>query len=257
MLNSRIRRGFHSSILVLLTLGLTVGIFSPSTKILAGPSGWIGTLPDNNWTDLNLGEIAPATGAQLPNEPIFLRYLTQLLGNDWLGADWLYIGLADYRYPAFDINGQQLYVTNPVTGAKTPQWNYARFWTEPGPALLKIGDTLWVWGYDAGTHKVFADSILVNPPTRVAQPDDVGAYGRILSVSAQTITVQNSEGIRSTVTVDQYTTYSFPSGEGLSRPQDGLWLSIAWLTGFAGLLGRYEGFHGTYRGILRLDFSQP
>jgi hypothetical protein len=111
MLNSRIRRGFRSSIPVLLTLGLTVGIFSPSTKILAGPSGWIGKLPGNNWTDLKLGEFAPAAGAQLPNEPIFLRYLTQLLGNDWLGADWLYIGLADYRYPAFDKNGQQLYVT--------------------------------------------------------------------------------------------------------------------------------------------------
>jgi len=78
-----------------------------------------------------------------------------------------------------------------------------------------------------------------------------------IAVSGQTITIQDLEGIRSIVSVDPYTTYSFPKGAGLPHPKDGLWLNISWLTGPCGLLGRYDGFHGTYRGILRLDFNQP
>lgn len=257
MFNYRYQRGLLSFLLVLLTIGLAVGIFSPSAKSLAGPWGWIGTLLCENNIDLKSGEFATVVSSQHTNEPVFLRCLTRLLGNDWLGADWLYIGLSDYRYPVLDQYGQQLYVTNPVTGVKTPQWNSARFWTDPGPVLLKIEDTLWVWGYDAGSSTFYGDNILVNPPARVAPPDDVGAYGRVLAVSAQTITLQDPDGIRYTVTVDPYTTYSFPSGEGLARPHDGVWLNISWLTGSAGLLGRYNGFHGTYRGILRMDFSQP
>jgi hypothetical protein len=90
----------------------------------------------------------------------------------------------------------------------------------------------------------------------VGPPDDVSAFGSILTVTAQTITIQDANGIRSTAIVDQYTTYSFPMGEGLPRPQNGLWVHISWLTGSTGWLGCYDGFHGTYRGILRLDFSR-
>jgi hypothetical protein len=150
-----------------------------------------------------------------------------------------------------------LFITNPDTSEKTPVWNYARFWTDPGPALLKPGEIIWVWGYPAGGHLFYADNILVEPPARVAPPDEVNTSGRVLSVVAQTITIQDAAGIRSTVTVDQYTTYSFPAGEGMPRPKDGLWLNTSWLTGSTGLLGRYAGYHGSYHGILRLDFSEP
>ncbi|OGN89341.1 MAG: hypothetical protein A2Y88_09570 [Chloroflexi bacterium RBG_13_48_10] len=169
----------------------------------------------------------------------------------------MYIGLGEYRYPALDKNGQQVSLTDPVTGTKTLQWNYSRFWTDPGPALLKIGDTLWVWGFDSGSHVFFADNIQVNPPARVAPPDDVSAFGNVIDITGQDITLQEPMGIRTRVIVDPYTTYSFPAGDGLPRPEDGCWLHISWLTGSTGLLGRYNGFHGIHRGILRLDFSQP
>ena len=252
-----IRRGFRASIQMLLPLVFMIGIFPESTKNTPGPMKWTGLVPHSNQADLNPVGFALGVNSKPANAPIFLRYLTRLLGDDWLGADWMYIGLGEYRYPALDENGQQLYVTNPISGVNTPQWKYARFWIDPGPALLAVSDTLWLWGYDAGSHTVYADDLLVNPPASIAPPDDVRAFGRVLAVSGQTITIQDPGGIRSTVTVDPYTTYSFPKGEGLPRPKDGLWLKISWLTGPAGLLGRYDGFHGTYRGILRLDFSQP
>ena len=71
----------------------------------------------------------------------------------------------------------------------------------------------------------------------------------------RTVTIEDAGGIQSTVTVDQDTTYEFPVGEGLPRPEDGLWLKIAGLTGADGLLKQYSGFHGNSRGILRLDFG--
>jgi hypothetical protein len=257
MLKPKIIRDFRASIQMLLTLVLMIGISSSSAKNSPDPIKSTGLLPYDDQADLKPVDFHLVVSSKSPIEPIVLRYLTRLLGDDWLGADWMYIGLGEYRYPALDENGRQLYVINPLTGVKTPQWKYARFWTDPGPASLTVSDTLWVWGYDAGSHRVYADSLLVNPPASLAPPDNVSASGKVLAVSGQTITIQDSAGIRSIVTVDAYTTYSFRHGEGLPRPKDGLWLNISWLTGPAGLLGRYDGFHGTYRGILRLDFSPP
>jgi hypothetical protein len=252
-----IHRRMQASIRMLLTMVLLIGIVPSSATNPNDPMKWIGLMPHSNLADLNYVKITHKDSTPPPNEPIFLRYLTQLIGDDWLGADWVYVGLGDYRYPALDEIGQRLYVTNPLTGVKTPQWNYTRFWIDPGPALLKVSDTMWVWGYEVGSHTIYADNILVDPPARIAPPEGVSAFGRVLAISGQTIIIQDPIGIKSTVTVDSSTTYSFLNGEGLPRPKDGLWLHISWLTGPAGLLGRYEGFHGSYRGILRLDFYQP
>ena len=257
MLKSMILRGFRASTPMLVTLVLMIGIFPSSAQNPPDPMTWPGLVLHDSHFDLKPVDFSLVVNSKPDKEPILLRYLTRLLGNDWLGADWVYIGLEDYRYPALNENGQQLYVTNPLTNVKTPQWKYARFWTDPGPALLTASDTLWVWGYDAGSHVIYADSLLINPPPRMAPPVDVSAFGKLLAISGQTINIQDPGGIRSTVIVDSYTTYSFPDGEGIPCPKDGLWLNISWLTGPAGLLGRYDGFHGTFRGILRLDFSQP
>ena len=247
----------QASIHMLLTMVLLIGIVPSSAIKPNDPMTWNGQMPHSNQADLNDVKITHKDSTPPPKEPILLRYLTQLIGNDWLGADWVYVGLGEYRYPALDDIGQRLYVTNPLTGVKTPQWNYTRFWIDPGPASLKESDTLWVWGYEASSHAIYADNVLVDPPTRIAPPEGVSAFGRVLTILGQTITIQDPNGIKSTVTVDSNTTYSFLNGEGLPRPKDGLWLHISWLTGPAGLLGRYDGFHGSYRGILRLDFNQP
>jgi hypothetical protein len=194
---------------------------------------------------------------QLKQEPILLRYLIRLIGNDWLGANWVYLGLVPYRYPQLDTNGKQATRTNPVDGNQVPLWNSTRFWVDPGPALLKPGDTLWVWGFSSDAHTILADTIQVNPPGRVAAPIDVSASGYIRAVIGETITLQDASGIDYTIAVDAYTSYSFPPNEGLARPQRGKWWNISWLTGANGLLGIYDGYHGNYRGLLRFDFSKP
>ncbi|OGO60724.1 MAG: hypothetical protein A2032_05620 [Chloroflexi bacterium RBG_19FT_COMBO_49_13] len=257
MINSPIHPGHRVFILLFLVSILQPGIFSRSTKTYAHPLSWIRMNPLAKRTEYNPVQFARLENTQDTNQPTLLRYFTRLFGNDWLGADWVYIGLSDYRYPALDKNGQQLYVSDPLTGVKTAQWRYARFWTDPGPGLLKIGDTLWVWGFDAGAYTIYADSILVNLPVRVAPPADVTTSGNILSVMGQTLSILDAGGLKYTISVDPFTTFSFSAGEGLPRPREGLWLNISWLTGSTGLLGRYNGFHGAYHGILRLDFSRP
>lgn len=242
---------------LLLFVVVIISVFNPSTIPVYAHTGWQGSMSVKQVSISDPFGSMISSSTHLKSEPILLHYLIRLIGNDWLGADWLYVGLTAYRYPALDSSGQQILATDPRMDKPVPQWNIVRFWTDPGPALLKIGDILWVWGFEAGSHTVYADSILVNPPARAAPPDDISAFGKVLTISAQTITIQDPEGINSTVTADSYTMYSFPDGVSLPRPKQGLWLDISWLTGTDGLLGRYNGFHGSYRGILRLDFSQP
>jgi hypothetical protein len=243
--------------------------------LLVTPLGWSFELPDSrilparfdfDRMGLALDEEPQSTphgkpllsfSNELKQEPILLHYLIRLVGNDWLGANWVYLGWLPYRYPQLDNNGKQAISTNPVTGNQVALWNLARFWVDPGPALLKVGDTLWVWGYLSETHTILADTIQVNPPNRVAPPIDVNASGNIRSVKGETISIQDSTGIDFAITVDAYTSYNFPPNEGLPRPQGGLWWNISWLTGANGLLGSYDGYHGNYRGLLRLDFSKP
>jgi len=250
MTNHLFRRSF---VLTILVLTLVVGMNALPDKVPGGPLGW-SWFGDGSKID-PLAEVMAGSNIGM-DKPVLLRYLTWLFGDDWLGANWLYLGLDNYRYPKLDENSQRLINNNPNTGGTKSVWNYARFWTDPGPALLKPGEIIWVWGYPAGGHLFYADNILVEPPARVAPPDEVNTSGSVLRVVAQTITIQDAAGIRSTVTVDQYTTYSFPAGDGMPRPKDGLWLNISWLTGPTGLLGRYAGYHGNYHGILRLDFSE-
>src|SRR4030042_4688105 len=107
------------------------------------------------------------------NKPILLRYITWLVGDDWLGADWMYMGLGNYRYPKLNTFGEQLVLTNTSTGGKEPQWEKTRFWTDPGPALLNVGYPIWVWGEETGTHQYTADHIQVNPKVGTTRPADL------------------------------------------------------------------------------------
>jgi peptide/nickel transport system permease protein len=250
MTNYLIRRFFQMIIVVLLS---TVAIYvllniAPGGPLAGIRLGDIRTRP----SEADMARLKAYLGI---DKPIFLRYLTWLIGDDWLGADWVYVGLGNYHYPKLGANGQQLIKTDPNTGEKLPQWNNARFWVDPGPALLPVGYTLWVWGEKTDTRQFTADHIQVKPPLGEARPKDLVAFGDVVSVVANTVTIEDAGGVKSTVTVSKDTTYTFSTGEGLPRPDEGLWLNISGLTGPYGLLKQYSGFHGTNRGILRLDFG--
>jgi len=251
MANYLIRRFFQMIIVVLLS---TVAIYVLLNIAPGGPLAGLRMQADrrSRSSEADIARLEAYLGI---DKPILLRYLTWLIGDDWLGSDWVYIGLGRHRYPLVGSKGAQLFETDPDTGEKTPRWNYARFWADPGPALLNPGYMLWVWGEQTGARQFSADRIQVKPKIGDTRPEDLVAFGQVLKVVGETITIADAGGIQSTVTVDQDTTFEFPVGEGLPRPAEGLWLKIAGLTGSDGLLKQYSGFHGSNRGILRLDFG--
>lgn len=251
MTNYLIRRFFQMIIVVLLS---TVAIYVLLNIAPGGPLSGLRNIGDRR-SRPSAADIARLESYLGLDKPILLRYLTWLIGDDWLGADWVYIGLGNYRYPKLSSTGQQLVVSDPETGVQTPMWDYARFWTDPGPALLKPSTVLWIWGTETGTRQFAATHIQVTPPLKATPPSDTITFGSVIRVVSQTITIADAGGIQSTVTVTTNTTYSFPPSQGQPRPQGGLWLNISGLTGSTGMLKQYSGFHGGSRGILRLDFG--
>jgi peptide/nickel transport system permease protein len=251
MTNYLIRRLFQMAIVVLFS---TVAIYMLLNIAPGGPLAGLKNTADRRArpSEADLARLEAYLGL---NKPVFLRYLTWLIGDDWLGADWVHVGLGNYRYPKLGANGQQLVEIDSDTGERTPRWNHARFWTDPGPALLKPGTVIWVWGSKIDSHQFNADRIQVTPPIKATRPEDLVTFGNVVKVDAETITIEDAGGIKSMVNVDQKTSYEFPVGVGLPRPQEGLWLDISGLTGSSGLLKQYSGFHGTNRGILRGDFG--
>ena len=57
------------------------------------------------------------------------------------------------------------------------------------------------------------------------------------------------------ILTDEDTEFQFPIEEVQPRPEDGSWLNISWLFGADGLLGKWAGFHGDDKGVLRLDWG--
>ncbi len=251
MTNYLIRRLFQMILVVLLA---TVAIYVLLNIAPGGPLAGLRNTADQRSrpSEADMARLEAYLGL---DKPILLRYLTWLIGDDWLGANWVYIGIGNYRYPLLGANGQQMVELNPNTGKSTPRWNYARFWTDPGPSLIKPGTVVWVWGSESSPHQFSATKVQVTPPQKTSPPGDVVTFGAIVKVSAATFTLQDAGGIISTVTTDQNTNWQFPSGVALPRPAQGVWLNISAITSDTGWLKQYSGFHGTERGILRLDFG--
>lgn len=251
MTNYLIRRLFQMIFVVLLA---TVAIYVLLNIAPGGPLAGLRNTADQRSrpSEADMARLEAYLGL---DKPIFLRYLTWLIGDDWLGANWVYLGVSDYKYPLLGANGQQMVEVDSETGTKTLRWNYSRFWTDPGPSLLKPGDVVWVWGSKIAPYQFTATKIQATPPQKTNPPSDVVVFGSVVKVLAGTITIQDAGSIKSTVTVDNNTTYIFPVGQGLPRPKTGLWLNISSITSYTGWLKQYSGFHGTQSGILRLDFG--
>ncbi len=266
--NYLIRRVFQMLFVVLLS---TVAIYVMLNIAPGGPLSGLRLSADrkNRVSDQDIARLSAYLGL---DKPLFLRYFTWLVGDDWLGSDWIHVGLGQYKQEKLGKDGKPLFTIDSDTGEKGMVYETFRFWPDPGVVLFNPKYLLWVWGEELGTENVRyksvnnvdteenmtvyrADKIQVKPLTTAKAPEDVLIAGEVLFVQGQRVIIVDKSSRKFQLTVSRSTEFLFPEGEGKPRPQEGTWLNISWLTGVDGLLSNYSQFNGVNRGILRGDFG--
>jgi hypothetical protein len=178
-----------------------------------------------------------------------------LVGDDWLGADWVYVSLTQYGELDTGKDGTPLVKIDRETGEQYYTFTNHRFWADPGVAHLNPGYTLWVWGEETAPGEFQATEIQVKPPATAKAPDDVAVSGFVDSQDRFTVLIKDFNDTEYIIQTDEATAWNFPPGEAAPRPEEGRWANIAWLTGPGGLLGSYAEFHSRTQGMVRMDFG--
>lgn len=246
-----IRRAFQMSIVVLLS---TFAIYALLNIAPGGPLSGLRLSADRR-TRVSEVDIARLTAYLGLDKPMALRYLTWLLGDDWLGSDWVYIGLSQYSQIKTGRDGEPIIKIDRDTGEKYYELEKHRFWADPGIAHLNPGFGLWVWGEETAPGEYAATEIQVKPPPKADVPDDVAVWGAVFSQDRYTVVIRDLNENSYSIVTDKDTVWNFPPGEGDPRPEEGRWANLSWLLGPGGLLGSYAGFNGTTQGMLRMDFG--
>jgi peptide/nickel transport system permease protein len=250
MTNYLIRRAFQMVIVVLLA---TLAIYVLLNIAPGGPLAGLRLAADRK-SRVSEADIARLEAYLGLDKPLFLRYVTWLIGDDWLGADWMYLGLGQYKQVKLGRDGKPIVKVDRDTGEKSYVYESFRFWVDPGVALLNPGYMLWVWGKETAPGEYLAERVQVKPPN-TKPPADVILSGKVYSQSGWELVLEDLSRRKSKVIITETTQFIFPEGEARPRPQEGTWINISWLTGAGGLLGKYAGFHGSTNGILRMDFG--
>ena len=251
MTNYLIRRFFQMILVILLS---TMAIYILLNVAPGGPlSGLrLGADIKSRVTEDDIARLESFLGL---DKPLFLRYLTWLLGDDWLGADWMYVGLSKYQRPIIGNNGEQMFTLNRETNEKQYLFDETRFWVEPSATLVNPGYRLWVWGEEIEPGVIQATQVQVKPAPTTRPGADVLKEGISTEVVGMNITLRDPNEQFFTIVTTRETAWIFSANEGLPRPEDGRWVNIAWLTAGDGLLSKYSAFHAENSGILRLDFG--
>ena len=95
-----------------------------------------------------------------------------LIGDDWLGADWMYAGVTPFKQHKVGRDGDPIYKYNRDTGEEEAVFESFRFWSDPGPALVNAGYRLFVWGEEGADGKIYAHKVQVKPLATERLPDD-------------------------------------------------------------------------------------
>ncbi len=251
MTNYLIRRAFQ---MVLVVLFSSLAIYILLNVAPGGPLSGLRLSADrkSRVSDADIARLEAYLGL---DKPLALRYIVWLVGDDWLGADWMYVGLGQYSREKMGRNGKPITTLDRETGKRIPVREYFRFWADPGVAQLNPGYQLWVWGEKEDATHFRADRIRVKPPVTADKPEDIVIAGAVFAVHGEVIEISDLNSIHYFVKTTENTAFEFPEGEGLPRPEDGRWVNVSWLFGARGILGKYAGFHGDSHGILRGDFG--
>lgn len=272
-----IRRFFQMIIVVFLS---TLAIYILLNVAPGGPLSGIRLNADvkTRVSDADIARLKAYLGL---DKPLALRYTTWMLGTDWMGANWMYVGLGRFEQARLNKNGDPVVTTDRTTGETTVETETFRFWVDPGTALYNPGYELWVWGAANGEEEVkvvvetttgneityetlpvfIADTVRVKPPASEAEPKDLATKGVVLSQEGNLVVIQDLNGNKYAVRHTDATQFIFPNGEAPARPEDGTWVNISWLTGADGLLAGWAGYHGDPNGngsfgVARLDFGK-
>jgi peptide/nickel transport system permease protein len=99
-----IRRFFQMILVVLLA---TMAIYLLLNIAPGGPLSGLKLAADRK-ARVSEADIARLEAYLGLDKPMWLAYLTWLIGDDWLGADWLYVGLSSYTAPKLDAAGNPI-----------------------------------------------------------------------------------------------------------------------------------------------------
>jgi peptide/nickel transport system permease protein len=257
MTNYLIRRAFQMMIVVLLA---TLAIYVLLNVAPGGPLSGLKLAGADRKSRVSDADIARLEAYLGLDKPLAMRYVVWLVGDDWLGSDWMYLGLTQYKQPQLAKDGTPIVKYDTETNAPYYVYTKYRFWADPGVADLNPGEPLWVWGQAGSSGNYQAEKVQVKPATTAQVPADVAVAGTIVSQRGWNVFITDINGHKYTITTSKATQWEFPPGEALPRPTDGHWLNVSWLFGPGGLLGQYAGFHGdpqgtSTQGILRMDFG--
>ena len=163
------------------------------------------------------------------DRPVLMQYLAWVIGDDWVGADWMYLGWDRYH-----------------VDKKTA----VRFWADPGVAHLRPNYDIWVRGAETAPGVIEATYVEARP--KGERPADMlGA--KVELVKGPNLEVTMAGGQKALIQTGPATEFKIP--DAAPRPEDGAWINISGLTGAYGALGSWAGWHGDRAGVARMDWG--
>ncbi len=225
MTNYLLRRLIQMGLVVLLS---TMAIYALLNVAPGGPLSGL-RLSAERKSRVSEADIARLEAYLGLDKPLYLRYVAWLIGDDWMGADWMYLGLKGY----------------PVGKNRK-----VRFWTDPGIALIKPGYKVWITGETVEEDVIHATAIEAKP--KGSRPANA-IEGTVIRVIGSSISLDIGGLRKVTVKTTPDTRFTIP--DATERPAEGSWLNVSWLLGPYGLLGGWAGFHSDNAGVLRLDWG--
>ncbi len=225
-----IRRFFQMILVVLLA---TMAIYVLLNVAPGGPLSGLRTASADRTQRVTAADIARLEAYLGIDKPLVLRYICWMIGDDWLGADWMSLSLRGYA-----VNEQ----------------TRVRFWADPGVANLRPGYTLWVRGAPNADGVFEVTYVQAKPPANTPPPEGMQPF-RVVRVRGTDLEVERM-GATGTLTLHTTPDTEFVIPDASPRPEDGAWVNVGWLFNpYRGILGRYAGFHGSNRGVMRLDWG--
>ena len=221
-----IRRFFQMALVVLLA---TIAVYALLNLAPGGPLSGLKAFAADIDRQVTAADIARLEAYLGLDKPLSLRYIVWLIGDDWLGADWMSLSWGGYR-----VDEEHVY----------------RFWAELGVAHLSPGYTIRVRGEE---EEGIVQATYVEASPTGDRPADV-IQVRVVEVQGPDILAEHVGGDEVLIHTTPETEFVIPGA--LPRPVDGRWVNVGRLFNpYRGLLGRWAGYHSDRRGVLRLDWG--